>query len=117
MNSRVLVGSARRDPLRCCRCSPPGTASAIDTNTHSVRRTIRVGKLPLNINWSPDGRFAYVVNNDSDTVSVIRADTLNVTATLPTGKAPTSIAVLPDGSRAYVSNSEAGSLTVLDLNG
>jgi len=69
----------------------------------------------LNIQWSPDGRFAYVVNNGSNTLSVIDADTLKVTAKPPTGKAPTAIAVLPDGSRGYISNNKDNSLTVLRL--
>jgi YVTN family beta-propeller protein len=79
--------------------------------------TIPVGKNPQDIAWAPDGRFAYVVNQSSNTVSVIDVRTNRVTATIPTGMEPTSIAVLPNGRQAYVSNVSAGTLTVLDLTG
>jgi YVTN family beta-propeller protein len=87
----------------------------IDTNTLKVVATIPVGQQPEDIAWSPDGRFAYVVNNGSNTVSVIDAMTNMVTATIPTGAGPSSIAVLPDGHQAYVSNTDGGTLTVLQL--
>jgi YVTN family beta-propeller protein len=82
-----------------------------------VVATIPVGRNPQNIAWAPDGRFAYVVNQGSNTVSVIDARTYQVTATIPTGTGPTSIAVLPNGRQAYVSNLDSGTLTVLELTG
>jgi YVTN family beta-propeller protein len=69
----------------------------------------------MNVHWSPDGRYAYVVNNGSNSLSVIGADTLRVTAVLRTGRAPTAIAVVPDGSKGYVSNRKDKSLTVVRL--
>jgi YVTN family beta-propeller protein len=89
----------------------------IDTNTLMVIATIPVGKNPRDIIWAPDGRFAYVVNEDSNTVSVIDARTNQVTATIPTGASPSSIAVLPDSHQAYVTNLNSGTLTVLELTG
>jgi YVTN family beta-propeller protein len=82
-----------------------------------VVATIPVEKNPQDIIWAPDGRFAYVVNEGSNTVSVIDARTNQVTATIPTGENPSSIAVLPNGRQAYVSNLDSGTLTVLELTG
>ena len=79
--------------------------------------TIAVGKFPQHAAWSADGRFAYITNNQDNSVSVIDAGTFQVTATIPTGASPTSLAVLPDGSRGYVSNLADGTLTVLNLAG
>lgn len=45
----------------------------IDTATLKVVATIPVEKNPRDIIWAPDGRFAYVVNEGSNTVSVIDA--------------------------------------------
>jgi YVTN family beta-propeller protein len=93
------------------------TVSVIDTssNAYKVTNTIEVGTKPLNIQWSPDGRFAYVVDNGSNQLSVISADSWKVTATLQTDKSPNAIAVLPDGSRGYVSNHDSSTLTLIDL--
>ncbi|MGH3534155.1 MAG: YncE family protein, partial [Pseudonocardiaceae bacterium] len=77
--------------------------------------TIPVGKNPRDIVWAPDGRFAYVVNEGSNSVSVIDAGTNQVTATIPTGASPSSIAVLPSGMEAYVANLDTGTVTVLEL--
>jgi YVTN family beta-propeller protein len=89
----------------------------IDTSTDRVTATIRVGDNPQDIVWAPDGRFAYVVNEGSNTVSVIDARTDQVTATIPTGTGPTSVAVPPNGRQAYISNLSSGTLTVLELTG
>jgi YVTN family beta-propeller protein len=78
---------------------------------------IPVGTKPQDITWSPDGRFAYTANVESNSVSVINADTMTVTATIPTGASPTSVAVTPDGRTGYVSNLRDGTLTLLNLAG
>jgi len=87
----------------------------VDIAGQQVMATIPVGKNPQDLAWSPDGRFAYVVNQGSNTVSVIDSETNQVAATVPTGAAPTSIAMMPDGRRAYVSNVGSATLTVLKL--
>ena len=89
----------------------------IDTNTNAVLTTIPVGKFPQHAAWSADGRFAYITNNEGNSISVIDGETFTVTATIPTGTSPTSFAVLADGSRGYVSNLRGGTLTVLNLAG
>jgi YVTN family beta-propeller protein len=82
-----------------------------------VIATIAVGRFPQHAAWSADGRFAYITNNQDNTVSVIDAATFTVTATIPTGGSPTSLAVLPDGRKGYVCNLDDGTLTVLNLSG
>ena len=66
---------------------------------------------------SPNGRFAYTVNNDDNTVSVIDAKTFTVSATPTVGRSPTAMAVLPDGTQGYVSNLDDGTLTEMGLAG
>jgi YVTN family beta-propeller protein len=89
----------------------------IDTNTDTVLTSIPVGAFPQHAAWSADGRFAYITNNEGNSVSVINGETFEVTATIRTGQSPTSLAVLPDGSRGYVSNLRDGTLTELNLAG
>jgi YVTN family beta-propeller protein len=88
----------------------------IDTNTDTVVKTIPVGKFPQFAAWSADGRFAYLVNNQDNTVSVIDIETFSV-GTVPTGASPTSMALSPDGSRGYVTNLDDGTITELNLAG
>jgi YVTN family beta-propeller protein len=66
-----------------------------------------VGKLPLAIAITPDGRTAYVVNGGSTNVTPIRTATGTALAPIRTGvvgSSPEYIAVTPDGKTAYVAN-------------
>jgi YVTN family beta-propeller protein len=96
------------------------TVMLSDTGTNTVVATIPVGTKPQNVVWSPDSRFAYVVDDASNDVSVINATSPDpgqaaVSATVPVGNSPTAIAVLPDGRTAYVSNLTDGTLTELQV--
>ena len=76
---------------------------------------IPVGREPLDIAYSPDGRYLFTVNNLDNTVTVI--DTANnlVVTEIPAGKAPTSISVLPNGRQAYVTEENSGTIEILNL--
>ena len=76
---------------------------------------IPVGRNPLDIAYSQDGRYIYTANNEDNTVTVIdTADNLLI-GEIPTGKAPTSISVLPDGRQAYVTDEGNGTIEILNL--
>jgi len=96
----------------------PSTVSVIDTATNTVVATVGVGVEPWGVAITPDGKHAYVTNQNPGTVSVIRTDTNTVVATVPVGFFPQSIAITPDGSRAYVANFSGGTVSVIrtDLN-
>jgi len=49
--------------------------SVIDTATHTVTATIKVGRNPLDVALTPDGATAYVANAGSNSVSVIDTST------------------------------------------
>ena len=78
------------------------SVSVIDTTTHTVTATIRVGADPIGVAVSPDGSTVYVANEGSNNVSVINAATDTVTATIAVGVVPDAVAVSPDGSLLYV---------------
>lgn len=56
---------------------------------HFVVARIDVGRNPVGIVMSPDGKFAYVANHLANTVSVINTATNTVEATIDVGSAPT----------------------------
>jgi YVTN family beta-propeller protein len=88
----------------------------IDTQTNQVVGSpIPVGEHPDGIAITPDGRFAYVVNGNTDNVSVIDTQTNQVFGT-PTGVGhmPNGIAITPDGRFAYVTNEGSESVSVIN---
>lgn len=59
--------------------------------------------------------FAYVTNQNSNSVSVIDIEEdNNVTTTIAVGSQPYEVSVTPDGSRAYVTNSLSNNVSVID---
>ncbi len=84
------------------------------TASNTVTATIPTGTSPYGVAVTPDGRHAYVTNNDSNSVSVIDTASNTVTATIPAEKDPRGVAVTPDGRHAYVANSVSASVSVID---
>jgi YVTN family beta-propeller protein len=58
--------------------------------------------------------FAYVTQNDVNTVAVIDAATNTVVATVEVGANPFGVAVHPSGSHVYVSNTDGGTVSVIE---
>ena len=54
----------------------------ISTATNTVTATVTVGSNPWGVAVTPNGAYAYVTNEGSDTVSVISTATNTVTATI-----------------------------------
>ncbi len=92
------------------------SVSVIDTQTNQViGAPIGVGKEPIEIAVTPDGKTAYVVNLGSNNVSVVNTQTnQTVGAPIAVGKRPVAIAITPDGKTAYVTNEESGTISVID---
>ena len=89
---------------------PVGTVSPIPVCTNVAGKPVPVGNGPGRIAITPNGKTAYVVNENSGTVTPIR------TATNTPGKAihvagrlTVAIAITPDGKTAYVLNFAAAS--------
>ena len=81
---------------------PANSVSVIDTATNTVVATVPVGQQPVGVAVAPDGKHAYVTNENSGNVSVIDAATNTVVATVAVGSNPFGVAVAPDGKRVYV---------------
>lgn len=91
-----------------------GTLITIDTATDEVVGTpVAVGRQPLQVAVTPDGKAAYVTNGLDASVSAVTLAS-GQTTTIPVGEVPTGIAVTPDGSRAYVVVSGANVVKAID---
>ncbi|MGH7521133.1 MAG: bifunctional YncE family protein/alkaline phosphatase family protein [Gemmatimonadales bacterium] len=88
----------------------PGSVTAVDLVTGTVRKVIAVRRHPTGVAWDERGGRLYVANGNSDSVSVIdtrRDAVVNTIAIAPfrerkIGFAPTAVAVSPDGATLYV---------------
>ena len=58
--------------------------------------------------------FAYISNNDDDTISVVDTATNTVTSTVPVGDDPEGVAVNPAGTRVYVTNESDNTVSVIN---
>jgi len=68
-------------------------------------RPINVGDDPVAIAITPDGRTAYVVNHNDNTVTPISLASGTPGPAIKVGLGPSAIAITPDGQTAYVANS------------
>src|SRR5208283_655477 len=75
--------------------------------------TITVGSDPYGVAITPNGAYAYVANDGSDTVSAISTTTNTVTATVTVGYYPYGVAVTPNGAYAYVANDGSDTVSVI----
>jgi YVTN family beta-propeller protein len=76
--------------------------------------SIRVGKRPRGIGFTPDGSRAYVACEIANTVIAIDVASRKVLATIPAGGRSNGIKVHPTGREVYVSNGADGTVMVID---
>lgn len=119
----VPWGSAYIDPKTGAMAR--GTVSIIDIKQGKVEKELSVGLHPNAIISSPDQRFLYVANGNSDYVSVIDAQAQQVTDSIFVGlfnrgngyigSTPNALAINPEGTTLYVANGMDNALCVVAL--
>ena len=85
--------------------------------------TIGVGNSPAAIAITPDGNFAYVANNNddsipgADTVSVLNLKTNTVQQTISDASfnQPYTVTINANGTKAYITNSNSTTVTIIDI--
>jgi YVTN family beta-propeller protein len=91
-----------------------GVVSVINTGTLTITNTINVGKDPLYMVITPDGKYLYVSNTGGTTLSVINTATDTVINTISLSAAPGEIAITPDGRYAYISGYGGSTMWVIN---
>ncbi|MDO8769190.1 MAG: cytochrome D1 domain-containing protein [Burkholderiaceae bacterium] len=116
------------------------TVSVLDAASFKTLSNVRVGKMPHNVQVSPDGKLVWVTNNgepdqagdvpahkgmgkgDHDAMgkpgAVWAIDTRSdeVVAKVPVGMHPAHVVVSPDGRFAYVTNGGDNTVSVIDTS-
>jgi len=120
----VPWGSAKVDPET--GATREGTVSVFNPETGALISEINVGLHPNDIISSPDERFVYVANANSDAISVIDTKTDKVVETIPVklgdeentyfGDSPNGLGIASDGKTLYVANGMDNALAVVELS-
>jgi YVTN family beta-propeller protein len=72
------------------------------------------GTTPASPAITPDGKYIYVPNSDSNNVGVIDVENESLLTTIPVGVKPWCAVVIPDGKKVYVTNRDDNSVSVID---
>jgi YVTN family beta-propeller protein len=84
-------------------CIKSNDVRVFDIPNRQFIQNIPVGLNPLAIDISPDGKWCYVPNRNSNSVTVIDLQTLTVATTIPSvGAQPHKVSFTQDGHYAYV---------------
>jgi YVTN family beta-propeller protein len=89
--------------------------TVIDRQLDLVVATIAVGRAPIGIVASADGRRVYVANSGSDSISVIDTATNRVFNTISNlGYSPAELALSEDRQILYATNPDSDNVSVID---
>ncbi|MFA5326799.1 MAG: bifunctional YncE family protein/alkaline phosphatase family protein [Prolixibacteraceae bacterium] len=102
-----------------------GTVSVFDPSSGKLLKEITVGLHPNDIVTSPDAKFVYVANSNSDMVSVIKTANDEVSEEISVriqakkndfwGDSPNGLGISDDGKTLYVANGMDNALAVVHL--
>jgi YVTN family beta-propeller protein len=117
-----LVVVAQRSAERAPRPGPLGWGVTQLPNGWRIApagRHSQIGDLPLNMVWSPDGRYLIVTNNGWSKPTLTVFDTANfyVKTTVPVDHAWLGLAWHPDGKRLFASGAAQNVINEFSWNG
>ena len=91
-----------------------GTNEVLDGSTLAVRGSQKLGKVPVAVAWTPDGRYGYVTHFKDDFISVVDAKTLEEVKRITVGQSVANVAFRPDGRYAYATVRGENKVAVID---
>lgn len=90
---------------------------AIDTITHEVAAAVKIdGKFPHGIAVTPDRKYIYAANQQSDDLTVISVDGFRVVKTIAVDDFPSDVVPSMDGRKLFTANFKGGTVQVVDLS-
>lgn len=92
-------------------------------SSRRVVATVSVGDTPAGLAITPDGRFAYIANNNNDgipngdSVSVLDLSTNTIVTTIHDASfnQPYTVTINASGTKAYVTNSNSTTITIINI--
>jgi YVTN family beta-propeller protein len=115
----ALSGSPAAAPGIDVGSLPPADRSAdgigeVDARTLKLRRVIRAGDDPEQLDVSADGRRLYVANEDAAQLTVVDVASGRSVASVKVGAEPEGVAVSPNGRVVYVTSEADDEVFVID---
>jgi len=92
----------------------PGIVVAIGTGNSVVSASIPVGRNPLAMAETPNGKELYVVNQADNNVTHIHTVDKSVATSIPVGATPSLAYARGDNQRIYVLNQGSGTITTIN---
>jgi YVTN family beta-propeller protein len=93
----------------------PGKVLFYDAYTNDLLKEVEVGNHPAHVDYSGDGKYVLVTNNEDNTVSVIDLATYEIVKTIPTGNGPHGFRISADSKFAYIANMGEDTVSVINL--
>jgi len=93
----------------------PAKVLVVDTETGTIAGEVPTGKTPKEVAVSPDDKWVYVANWDSNTVTVIDAGAMQPVKTLSMYGTPRGICFSPRGDYAYICVMGGDTLAEVDV--
>lgn len=90
------------------------SVTVIDTAALAPAASLRTGRGPHRIAFSPNGAVAAVSNGEEGTVTLVDAQSLHAISDLSTGPSPLALAASPLSAALYAGDAEDGSIAVID---
>ena len=91
-----------------------GKVLVYDATTYTLKKTIDVGMMPLEVTFSKDGTMAFVCNMMDGTVSAIDVNAKTVMTTITVGNNPIG-AWQGANNKMYVDNEMSQTISVIDV--
>ena len=90
------------------------SVTVIDAAALTVLSSLRTGRGPHRLAFSPDGAVAAVTNGADGTVTLIDSKTVRAVKELQAGVSPMAIGVSPLSGALYVGDAKSGTISVID---
>jgi len=115
----ALSGSPRDPPGARDGGRPPADLAAdgvalVDVASEKLVRTIASGRDPECFDFTPDGKFLYVSNEEAAQASVVELATGSIVKTIALDEEPEGVTMKPGGDVVYVTSEAANKVFAID---
>ena len=118
----AVSGSPRLPPGADPAKAPPADRAAdgiavIDVVKRQVLRILPSGQDPECFDFTPDGKWIFVSNEETATTSIVDSSSGEIAAVVPVGEEPEGVTTAPDGKTVWVTSEEKNEVAIIEVEG